>query len=62
MSLIKLSPLNQRRFARFRANQRGWWSLHLFMLLFVLNRGAELIANHKPLAVGFQAELFLPGI
>tara|TARA_R110002126_G_scaffold5413_2_gene28608 strand:+ start:5473 stop:6504 length:1032 start_codon:yes stop_codon:yes gene_type:complete len=60
MSLIKLSPLNQRRFARFRANKRGWWSLHLFMLLFVLSLGAELIANDKPLAVGFQGELFFP--
>ena len=60
MRLFNLSPLNQRRFARFRANRRGWWSLHLFMVLFVLSLGAELIANDKPLAVGYQGELYFP--
>ncbi|MDX9687609.1 ABC transporter permease [Halopseudomonas formosensis] len=60
MSRFKLSPLNQRRFARFRANRRGWWSLHIFLVLFVLSLGAELIANDKPLVVGYQDELYFP--
>lgn len=60
MSRFALSPLNQRRFARFRANRRGWWSLHIFMLLFVLSLGAELIANDKPLLVSYQGELYTP--
>lgn len=60
MSRFALSPLNQRRFARFRANRRGWWSLHIFMLLFVLSLGAELIANDKPLLVNYQGELYTP--
>ena len=47
---MKLSPLNQRRFDRFKAHKRGWWSLWLFLLLFGLSLGAELIANDKPLA------------
>lgn len=60
MARFTLSPLNQRRFARFRANRRGWWSLHIFLVLFVLSLGAELIANDKPLVVGYQDELYFP--
>ncbi len=60
MSRFTLSPLNQRRFARFRANRRGWWSLHIFLVLFVLSLGAEFIANDKPLLVSYQGELYTP--
>lgn len=55
-----LSPLNQRRFARFKANRRGWWSLHIFMVLFVLSLGAELIANDKPLVMSYENSLYFP--
>ncbi|MFB1011715.1 MAG: hypothetical protein QMB92_09810, partial [Thiopseudomonas sp.] len=48
---MALSPVNQRRFAQFRAHRRGWYSLWLFLLLFVLSLGAELIANDKPLVL-----------
>ncbi len=60
MALFTLSPLNQRRFARFKANRRGWWSLHIFLVLFVLSLGAEFIANDKPLLVSYQGELYTP--
>lgn len=30
-----LSPLNQRRWRNFKANRRGWWSLWIFLFLFV---------------------------
>ena len=60
MARFTLSPLNQRRFARFKANRRGWWSLHIFLVLFVLSLGAELIANDKPLLVSYQGELYTP--
>ncbi|UAW97032.1 ABC transporter permease [Halopseudomonas nanhaiensis] len=55
-----LSPINQRRMALFKANRRGWWSLHIFMVLFVLSLGAELIANDKPLVLSYQDELYFP--
>src|SRR5574344_173492 len=57
---MKLSPLNQRRFARFKAHRRGWWSLWLFLLLFFFTLGAELIANDKPLIVKYDNQLYFP--
>ena len=57
---MALSPLNQRRWRQFKANRRGWWSLWLFLALFVLSLGAELIANDKPLLVRYQGEFYYP--
>ncbi|MDN7194139.1 ABC transporter permease, partial [Klebsiella pneumoniae] len=39
------SPVNQARWARFRHNRRGYWSLWLFLILFLCSLGAELLAN-----------------
>ena len=57
---MALSPVNQRRFAQFKAHRRGWYSLWLFLLLFVLSLGAELIANDKPLAVRYDNSWYFP--
>ncbi|QKT03456.1 ABC transporter permease [Ectothiorhodospiraceae bacterium 2226] len=56
----RLSPLNQRRFENFRANRRGWWSLWIFLTLFVISLGAEFIANDKPLVVNYDGRLYFP--
>ena len=57
---MELSPLNQRRFALFKAHKRGWWSLWLFLTLFILSLGAELIANDKPIVVRFDGGWYFP--
>ncbi|CCJ85221.1 Oligopeptide transport system permease protein OppC (TC 3.A.1.5.1) [Cronobacter dublinensis 582] len=49
-----LNPVNQARWARFRHNRRGYWSLWIFAVIFVLSLFSELIANDKPLAVRYQ--------
>jgi len=59
---MNLSPLNRRRFERFKANKRGWWSLWLFLVLFVLSLGAELIANDKPLVVHYEGGWYFPAL
>ncbi|HCA65677.1 MAG TPA: ABC transporter permease, partial [Pseudomonas sp.] len=51
---MQLSPLNQRRLALFKAHKRGWWSLWIFLALFVLSLGAEIIANDKPIVVRYD--------
>jgi len=57
---MRLSPVNQQRWQRFRHNRRGYWSLWLFLLIFVLSLGAELLANDKPLLVHYQQRWYAP--
>ncbi|WP_330178031.1 ABC transporter permease [Candidatus Vondammii sp. HM_W22] len=56
----RLSPLARRRLAIFRANRRGWWSLWIFLAIFVLTLFAEFIANDKPFLVNYQNEFYAP--
>ncbi len=58
--LFKVSPLNRRRWQNFKANRRGYWSLWLFMVLFVLSLFAEFIANDKPFFVRYDGRSFFP--
>ena len=37
-----MSPLAQRRWRNFKANRRGYWSLWIFSILFVLSLFADL--------------------
>ena len=55
-----LSPLNQRRWQNFKANRRGYWSLWIFLVLFVLSLFSEFIANDKPLLAQYKGELLFP--
>ena len=57
---IHLNPLTQRRLAKFRANQRGYWSLWLFLLLFGLSLSAEFIANDRPLLIHYRDAFYYP--
>lgn len=50
----------QRAWQRFRASRRGYVSLWLFSLLFVLSLGAELLSNDKPLLVHYQGDYYFP--
>lgn len=55
-----LSLINQQRWQRFRYNRRGYWSLWIFLVIFVLSLGAELLANDKPLLVHYQQRWYMP--
>ncbi len=54
------SPLNRRRWANFRANRRGFWSLWIFLILFGVTLCAEFVANDHPLLVRFDGRLYYP--
>jgi microcin C transport system permease protein len=56
----RLSPLNQRRWQNFKANRRGYWSLWLFLFLFIVSLFAELIANDRPFMVRYDGKLYWP--
>jgi microcin C transport system permease protein len=55
-----LSPLNRRRWENFKANRRGYVSLWIFLVLFVLSLGAEFIANDQPFIVKYDGKFFFP--
>ncbi|ABC89002.1 ABC transporter permease [Rhizobium sp. L9] len=55
-----LSPTNIRRWKNFRANGRGYWSLWLFLLLFVLSLFAEFLANDRPIIASYKGEILFP--
>ncbi|NVJ57847.1 MAG: ABC transporter permease [Vibrionaceae bacterium] len=54
------NPLNEARWLRFKANKRGYWSLWIFVVLFVISLFAELIANDKPLLVEYNSQWYYP--
>ena len=58
-SAVFLSP-GQRSWMRFKANRRGYYSLWMFSIVFLLSLCAELISNDKPLVVSYQDEYYLP--
>jgi len=57
---LVLSPINRRRWENFKANKRGYWSLWIFLGLFVFSLFAEVVANDKPLLVRYKGETLFP--
>lgn len=60
--MSRLSPVYQARWARFRRNRRGFWSLWIFIVIFALSLASELIANDRPLVVNYQDRWFFPAL
>jgi len=58
--LWRITPLTRRRLHNFRANRRGYWSLWIFLALFVFTLFAELIANDRPLLVDYDGHYYFP--
>ena len=57
---LAISPLNRRRWQSFKANQRGYASLWLFLVLFVISLFSEFIANDKPLYIRYDGRSYFP--
>ena len=57
---ISISPPTQRRLSNFRHNRRGFWSLWIFLTLFVMTLFAEFIANDKPLLMRYDGKFYFP--
>lgn len=54
-----LSP-GRRAWLRFRANKRGYYSLWIFSILFVISLFAELICSDKPLLIHYEGDYYFP--
>ncbi len=57
---FEFSPINVRRWQNFKASKRGYWSLWIFLVLFVVSLFAELIANDKPLYLRYDGSSYFP--
>jgi microcin C transport system permease protein len=55
-----LNPTNLRRWENFKANRRGYWSLWIFLVIFVLSLFAEFIANDRPILASYKGEILVP--
>ena len=54
------TPLWRRRWQRFKRNRRGYWSLVIFLVLFIISLFAELLCNDKPYVVFYQGDYYFP--
>ena len=57
---LRVTPLTLRRWRNFKANKRGFWSLWIFLALFLVSLPAEFIANDKPILMSYEGRLHLP--
>ncbi len=57
---LRMTPMVRRRFANFRANRRGFVSLWIFLVLFLISLFAEFIANDKPILASYDGGIYWP--
>ena len=53
-------PLSARRWRNFKANRRGYWSLWIFLILFVISLFANFIANDRPIFIRVDGRNYFP--
>jgi microcin C transport system permease protein len=59
---LALSPINRRRWRNFKSNRRGYWSLWIFLVVFVISLFAEFIANDKPFLIKYDGHYYFPAL
>ena len=57
---LRITPLTRRRLEAFRRNRRGFWSLWIFLAIFLITLFAEFIANDRPIILRYDGAWYLP--
>ncbi len=57
---MRLNPLTVKKLRRFRSIRRGYWSLILLGLFFVMSLCGELFVNNRALMVGYEGRWYFP--
>ena len=52
--------INQQRWQRFKHNRRGYYSLWLFMICFMISLFADFIVNDRPIFIKYQDNYYSP--
>ncbi|MBQ6472724.1 MAG: hypothetical protein IJJ33_12130 [Victivallales bacterium] len=60
MQLIRFNPITIKRFRRFQAQKRAWWSFLCLLAMYVISLGAELWCNGVPLWVSHEGHWYFP--
>jgi microcin C transport system permease protein len=58
--MFKLNPITAKKWRRFRALKRGWWSFVVLLVFSVLSLFAELLVNKRPLFVSHEGHWYFP--
>ena len=58
--MLNFTPVTKRRWAQFKANKRGFWSLWIFLIFLMMALSANIIANSKPIALSYKNTLYFP--
>jgi microcin C transport system permease protein len=57
---LGMSPINRRRWENFKANRRGFYSLWIFLFLFIITLFAEFLSNDKPFLIEYDGGYYSP--
>lgn len=60
LRVIFQKQMKETFFSKFKKNKRGYYSLIIFLSLFVATLFSELIANDKPIIASYKGELYFP--
>ncbi|MBI2566792.1 MAG: ABC transporter permease [Candidatus Schekmanbacteria bacterium] len=62
MALVQLSPITKKRLARFRSHRRGYWSLWILCVVYLMSLGAELLIGSRAVFVAYQGHWYFPAL
>ncbi len=60
MTAKNTNSLSKRRWNNFRRNKRGFYSLMIFTLFFILSLFAEVLSNDKPFLIHYEGNWYFP--
>ena len=60
MSIFSMNPLTLKRWQRFRAMKRAWYSFLLLIALYVVTLSSELFCSTSPLLICIQVRWYFP--
>lgn len=57
-----MHELTKKRIDKFKSNKRAYWSLKIFLVMFVVSLFSEFVANDKPFFVWYKGSAYIPAI